>query len=321
MKKEIFILLTASLVVSSCVDNEDPDNSKKDQVLTLSKYPQKVIDIETGSKEHLALLNATTRSTFLIKDSVWPDKKGHSLIYETNEHGTTANTMRYIYLGSLLKGGSLEEQRFQRLTNELDPLYISYSFPAKIVGDIIEKPSLQSQRTSLSKIMNQEGMTGKQIVSFIYDMNQFTYYNELKLAFNCNIDVASVFNISTSVAQGKIRKKCGLVAKFIQKNFTVDSLRVAVKAAFDAKIINGKLELTSEQTKIISEADLKIAIISGDGSYSVKTVDGINGFKEFIIAGGEFSKDVPGDPIFYSASYLSDDSPFYAKFRVNIPYK
>jgi thiol-activated cytolysin len=161
---------------------------------------------------------------------------------------------------------------------------------------------------------------------------------------------------------------CGLVAKFIQKNFTVDldlpadgcllknnnelsnvgpydpvyissitygrmgvmmfdssyaydSLRVAVKAAFDAKIINGKLELTSEQTKIISEADLKIAIISGDGSYSVKTVDGINGFKEFIIAGGEFSKDVPGDPIFYSASYLSDDSPFYAKFRVNIPYK
>ena len=184
MKKEIFILLTASLVVSSCVDNEDiyknPDNSKKDQVLTLSKYPQKVIDIETGSKEH----------------------------------GTTANTMRYIYLGSLLKGGSLEEQRFQRLTNELDPLYISYSFPAKIVGDIIEKPSLQSQRTSLSKIMNQEGMTGKQIVSFIYDMNQFTYYNELKLAFNCNIDVASVFNISTSVAQGKIRKKCGLVAKF-----------------------------------------------------------------------------------------------------------
>ena len=50
-------------------------------------------------------------------------------------------------------------------------------------------------------------MTGKQIVSFIYDMNQFTYYNELKLAFNCNIDVASVFNISTSVAQGKIREE------------------------------------------------------------------------------------------------------------------
>lgn len=148
---------------------QNPDNSKKDQVLTLSKYPQKVIDIETGSKEHLALLNATTRSTFLIKDSVWPDKKGHSLIYETNEHGTTANTMRYIYLGSLLKGGSLEEQQFSRLNNELDPLYISYSFPAKIVGDIIEKPSLQSQRTSLSKIMNARKGDSKQIVSFIYD--------------------------------------------------------------------------------------------------------------------------------------------------------
>ena len=98
-------------------------------------------------------------------------------------------------------------------------------------------------------------------------------------------------------------------------SYAYDSLRVAVKAAFDAKIINGKLELTSEQTKIISEADLKIAIISGDGSYSVKTVDGINGFKEFIIAGGEFSKDVPGDPIFYSR--LGDDSPF-CKIQRNI---
>lgn len=83
-EKEIFILLTASLVVSSCVDNEDiyknPDNSKKDQVLTLSKYPQKVIDIETGSKEHLALLNATTRSTFLIKDSVGRIKRSFTHI-------------------------------------------------------------------------------------------------------------------------------------------------------------------------------------------------------------------------------------------------
>lgn len=88
-EKEIFILLTASLVVSSCVDNEDiyknPDNSKKDQVLTLSKYPQKVIDIETGSKEHLALLNATTRSTFLIKDSVGRIKKViHSYMKQMN---------------------------------------------------------------------------------------------------------------------------------------------------------------------------------------------------------------------------------------------
>ena len=53
MKKEIFILLTASLVVSSCVDNEDiyknPDNSKKDQLLTQSKNPHQCIDIEIFS--------------------------------------------------------------------------------------------------------------------------------------------------------------------------------------------------------------------------------------------------------------------------------
>ncbi len=367
MKTIVEISFVVSLIVFSCCSNEDMGGNmnKKSEGLSLRKYPQKYIDIQAGSKEYFTLLE--TRSTSLIKDSVWPNRNGHSLVYETNEHAITANTMRYIFLGSLLKGGSLEEQKFQRLPNELDPLCISYSFPAKFVGDMIERPSLQAQRTSLMKVMGQEGMSGKQIVSFTYDMNQFTYYDELKLAFNCDISVTDVFNLSSSVAQGKIRKKSGLIAKFVQKNFTVDldlpydgcllknneelstidlydpvyissitygrmgimifessysydSLRVAVKAAFDTKVIDGKVEFTDEQKKIFDEADLKISLISGDGSYAVQTIEGFEAFKNFIIKGGEFSQSVPGDPIFYSASYLSDDSPYYAKFRVNIPY-
>ena len=70
--------------------------------------------------------------------------------------------------------------------------------------------------------MNNNGMSGKQLVSFSYDINQFTYYDELKLTFASNINVASILNITVDAAKGKIAHKTGLIAKFIQKNFTVD---------------------------------------------------------------------------------------------------
>ena len=67
MKKEIFILLTASLVVSSCVDNEDiyknPDNSKKDQVLTLSLM-RKVDRVVAFKRAKCSLLPVSMSMTF-----------------------------------------------------------------------------------------------------------------------------------------------------------------------------------------------------------------------------------------------------------------
>ena len=99
-----------------------------------------------------------TRSSELLKDSVWSDGKGHTLIYETNEHVPTQELMRYIYLGSILQGGSIEKQRFVPVVKPVDPITISYSFPARWVTDIIAKPSLSAQRQSLQNIMNKEGM-------------------------------------------------------------------------------------------------------------------------------------------------------------------
>ena len=59
-------------------------------------------------------------------------------------------------------------------------------------------------------------------------------------------------------------------------------------------------------------------VYNGVGEGTVKTAKGWNEFQDFIIQGGRFSKDLPGDAIFYTASYLSDNSPFYSKFKIHL---
>lgn len=53
-------------------------------------------------------------------------------------------------------------------------------------------------------------------------MRQFSYFEELKLAFGANVNIARILDIDISVDKGKIRRKTGLFAKIIQRNYTVD---------------------------------------------------------------------------------------------------
>ncbi|MEG0107964.1 MAG: thiol-activated cytolysin family protein [Lachnospiraceae bacterium] len=348
------------------------ENVEQQSVVKLEKYPQSPIEVTVANEERLLqLLNkkqegVETRASQLVKDSIWSNGSGHSLIYETNEFSVTYDVMRYIYLGSLLKAGSIENQRFQQLPNQVEPINISYSFPGKWVIDTIDRPSLGAQRQAVQNALRKEGMSGSQLISFSYDMNQFSYYNEIKLAFGCNINVAKVFNLGVDVSKEKVKKNTGLIAKFIQKNFTVDmdlpldgnillnhsdmsnvgtfdpvyissivygrmgviiietnesyeNVRVAVKAAFEAKIVSGELNLSYEHKQILEKCDIKLSVTSGDGKGAVKAISGFEEFKKFIIGGGTFSQDVPGDPLFYTASYLSDNSPLYSRFKIDLP--
>ena len=364
MKKCLYLSVFFIAFFSSCSDNELEEMSNS---VPVSKYPQKVIDISMESPESFSHFSniSITRSSELLKDSVWSDGKGHTLIYETNEHVPTQELMRYIYLGSILQGGSIEKQRFVPVLKPVDPITISYSFPARWVTDIIMKPSLSAQRQSLQNIMNKEGMEGKQLGSFSYNTRQFTYFEELKLAFGANVNIARILDIDISVDKGKIRRKTGLFAKIIQRNYTVDmdlpidgnlllnhdeinnigrydpvyissitygrmalismesfesydKLRVALQVALQAKVINGELDFSLEQKKILKEAEINVVVYNGEGEGTVKTIKGWDEFQKFIIQGGRFSKDLPGDAIFYTASYLSDNSPYYSKFKIHL---
>lgn len=244
----------------------------------------------------------------------------------------------------------------------LEPIDVSYTFP-RYFFDTIQRPSFSSMYRSLNKAVESPNFSGKQSLAFEYDFRQYSYYDELKLAFGANVNICSLLKLSTSVSNQKIRAKSGLFARIVQKNFsmimdypydgnvflnnddlqivnsqnplyinsiifgrmgiiaiesnyTYDELKFAFKAALTAKKVNGELEISSEQKKILQEATLKLFVSGGNGQDVAKIVEGYDEFKNFIINGGEFTRDVPGVPIFFTANHVSDNSVFTTTFEV-----
>ena len=82
MKKCLYLSVFFIAFFSSCSDNELEEMSNS---VPVSKYPQKVIDISMESPESFSHFSniSITRSSELLKDSVWSDGKGHTLISTT----------------------------------------------------------------------------------------------------------------------------------------------------------------------------------------------------------------------------------------------
>ncbi|MCX2496271.1 thiol-activated cytolysin family protein, partial [Pedobacter sp. PF22-3] len=233
------------------------------------------------------------------------------------------------------------------------------------VSGVINKPSLSSTRAFLESVYS-DSFSGKEITSFSFDMNQFTYYDEFKLAFGANIKVGNIFNASASLGKTKIEKKTGLIAKFVQRNFTLDmdlpedgnlldnsvdpatlgpyspvyvssitygrmgmikvesdynysSLTRAFKAAFNAGIVSGGASIADSLKTIIDNSSIEIYDVGGEGESVAQSINGYDAFRQYIISGGNYTPQTPGFPLYYTLSYLSDNSIFRTRFLVNFP--
>lgn len=102
----------------------------------------------------------------------------------------------------------------------------------------------------------------------------------------------------------------------VESKESYDKLSVAIRASFNAKVVNGKLSLDSETEKILEEAEISICILGGDGGEAVKTIKGFNEFQNFIINGGVYTNIVYGVPISFSGAYASDNSMYISEFNI-----
>lgn len=102
----------------------------------------------------------------------------------------------------------------------------------------------------------------------------------------------------------------------VESNETYSVLSVAIRAAFNAKIVSGSLSIDAKTEEILKQAEISICIIGGDGQAATQTVKGFDEFQKFIINGGVYSKEVYGVPISFSAGYASDNSMFVTKFEI-----
>ena len=96
----------------------------------------------------------------------------------------------------------------------------------------------------------------------------------------------------------------------IESDTTYNALKTAFKAALNAKVINGEVSMDANAEKLLHNADIHIWIRGGKGADVVATTAGFDEFTKFIVNGGTFTKDIPGQPIYCSVNRVDDNSTF-----------
>lgn len=94
------------------------------------------------------------------------------------------------------------------------------------------------------------------------------------------------------------------------------TLSTAVRAGFNAGIVNGEISVDAETERILKSAQITICIIGGDGAGAVRTVKGFHEFQEFIVNGGVYSTEVYGVPISFGGAYASNNGMFQTEFEL-----
>ncbi|ASZ09800.1 thiol-activated cytolysin family protein [Chitinophaga pendula] len=262
--------LTAS-VLYSCKKN-DKETTPVDQGKPLSafshlpKYPNKVIYLTSGSDFLKDLKNADKESASIIGSETLPG--GTRWIVETREQVVLPDFEEIIYPGSIIKGSSVPGGTFDPVVGyDRKPITVGLSLVGKNVTGTIAWPAWTSTIDFVNNALL-SGVSGKQLASFSFDMQQITNYNEMKLTFGANVSVGSVFSVGINGTSMKIKKKFGLTAKFIQKNFTLN-----MDIPRDGQLINGTIDpaLIGQWSPVyvnsITYGRMGVVLIESDDNY------------------------------------------------------
>lgn len=360
MKKITAAAILLCIAANSCreesnlnsIDRETPGITKVQRINYSDSYVSKESKlIEQNRKLHSTIKPSAKSSQISAKSTTLTSDE------------IVVTVPQKTFIGAVYNSATLDDLSYISINSKVDPITVSYSFPTDFIVDTIEKPSLSSMRASVFKAMKAANFSGEQILSFDYNIKQFSYYSELKLAFGSNINIGKIFSIDISGSNNKIKKKTGIFAKFTQKNFTMDmdipedgniflnnsdlstvldrnpvyissitygrlgiisvvsdysydEVNFALKAALNAKVVNGTLNIDINSKKILDESDLSVYIVGGKGTDAVQVVKGFEGFSSFIVNGGQFTPEAPGVPIYFSASHASDNSIYNTSFSV-----
>lgn len=134
----------------------------------------------------------------------------------SNKSSEFVVTSPNIYVGAIYEGNSINDLTLHPIKAHVEPIIVSYYLPS-FFCDTIVKPSQKTMQHSIRKAVASPEFSGNQSVSFEYDYKRFEYYNELKLAFGANVNITDLFSIENQ----RIKHKSGLMARIIQKNFSV----------------------------------------------------------------------------------------------------
>lgn len=108
----------------------------------------------------------------------------------------------------------------------------------------------------------------------------------------------------------------GRMALFtIESEFSETQVRAFLNASYAG--VHGSVSTDFDQLK--SKSTMKVYILGGSGGDAGATINGFDQFKNYIIAGGNYSKTSPGAPISYKLRYIKDNSIGKIVFMASYP--
>ena len=100
----------------------------------------------------------------------------------------------------------------------------------------------------------------------------------------------------------------------IESDYSYEALKNAFKASLSLKVVNADLNESNESKKIMDNADIKLSVWGGAGLETMKLHEGASALSDWIMSGGEFTRENPGVPILFTANRVEDDSTFRTTF-------
>ncbi|WP_072921899.1 thiol-activated cytolysin family protein [Chryseobacterium sp. OV279] len=219
MKKLIFLMAAISIAaLESCTNELERSAEAQEMVRT----PQQVVNVTSFGTYPSAL---SGKNTSMLAKGGNAEEFTETKEFESSESIVLPHLQMYIFPGSLLKGNSIQDMNFKPITASVKPVTVSMSIPAlnKKTAFTIDQPSLSKTRQLVQDYIQSADFTQNGTLS--YSVEQFTSYDELKVAFGSNVNTRSLFgknSSSTNIEEGMIAKRTGFYVKFYQTSFTLD---------------------------------------------------------------------------------------------------
>ncbi|HFK5512763.1 TPA: thiol-activated cytolysin family protein [Elizabethkingia anophelis] len=235
MKLNIVVLLGVfcSILSTSCSnDNLYLENGNSNIHYGKRYIPDVINIISYGTKPSVLNTSNITKSAsiksslnLLAQNNDENQDFNETREYETSESVVLNHLARYIYPGAILQGNSIQDAKYVPIVAPMNPITVSLSIPSlnQNAPITITNPSLSATRDAVNKYLRDASFTQNGQLS--YSIEQFSSYDELKVAFGSNTNTRNLFgrgSSSTSVEEGRIAKQTGYYVKFYQTSFTLD---------------------------------------------------------------------------------------------------
>ncbi|MCL1034957.1 thiol-activated cytolysin family protein [Elizabethkingia anophelis] len=222
------LAVTSSVIITSCATDNLPDRSSVTNNMARVELP--VINITSfGTKPSFLNIqkSASTKSLNLIAEGFENVRNDFTETkeFESSESVVLNHLNRYVFPGSLLMGNSIQDLNYKPVFASLNPITVSLSIPAinQNTAITITNPSLSATRAAVYNYLKTADFTQNGQLS--YSIEQFSSYDELKVAFGSNVNSRNLFgknSSSTNVEEGMIARRTGFYVKFYQTSFTLD---------------------------------------------------------------------------------------------------